>query len=63
MWFLLQDEGERGNTVNALLPLLVLGKWIVFEQPLETRFRDDAYERYELLIGLVGVWMLEKLLY
>jgi hypothetical protein len=63
MWLLLQDEGERGNTVNALLPLLVLGKWIMFEQSLKTGFRDDAHERYELLIRLVGVWMLKKLLY
>jgi hypothetical protein len=63
MWLLLQDEGEGGNAVNALLPLLVLGKRIMFEQPLETRLCDDAYKCYELLIRLVGVRMLEELLY
>jgi hypothetical protein len=62
MRLLLKDKCKRGNAVNALLPLLVLGKRIMFKQPLKSRFRNNAYERHELCIGLIGVWMLEKLL-
>jgi hypothetical protein len=61
MRLLLQNERKRGNAVNALLSLLVLGKRIIFKQPLKSRFRNNTYERHELRIGLVGVWMLEKL--
>lgn len=32
MWLLLQDESECGNTVDALLPLLILSERVIFEQ-------------------------------
>lgn len=58
MWLLLNDELQCRDAVYTLLSLLILRKRIILEEPLQSCFSNNAYERYELRVGLVGTWML-----
>jgi hypothetical protein len=63
MRLLLYNEFKGGNAINTLLPLLILGKGVVSEQPFQACFSDDTDEGDKLWIRLIGIWMLKKFLY
>lgn len=61
MRLLLDDEVQRGNAINTLLSLLILGERVVLEEAFKPGFGNDADQCDELRIGLVGAGMLKEL--
>jgi hypothetical protein len=58
VWLLPDDKIQRGHTVDALLPLLILSKGVIFEETLESSFCNDTDQRNKLRIRFIGAWML-----
>jgi len=61
MWLLLDDEAQRSNTIDTLLPLLILRERVIFEKTFQSSLSNNANEGNELWIGLVSARMLQKL--